>query len=125
VNRVTQLLSNLRIQSTPALDQVNKAVSQLDPVTQSNAAQTDELSPTAQSLSQQATELQALVAKFRTGWQERTGHVPSKPAGRVRAQRKALVSTAARRAPRPGSQRRDDVATATTGSNGTPRVGEY
>jgi methyl-accepting chemotaxis protein len=63
---VAEIAAATREQNT-GLEQVNKAVSQLDQVTQSNAAQTEELSSTAESLAQQAQELQALVAKFKTG----------------------------------------------------------
>ena len=51
-------------QST-GIDQVNKAVAQMDQVTQANAAQTEELSSTAQSFAAQAEELQALVGRFK------------------------------------------------------------
>jgi methyl-accepting chemotaxis protein len=47
------------------IDQVTRAVTQMDQVTQSNAAQTEELSATAQALAGQARDLQALVARFR------------------------------------------------------------
>ena len=39
----------------------------MDQVTQSNAAQTEELTSTAQSLAAQAEELQALVGRFKLG----------------------------------------------------------
>jgi methyl-accepting chemotaxis protein len=44
---------------------VNQAVTQMDQVTQANAAQTEELSSTAQSLAAQAEELQVLVGRFK------------------------------------------------------------
>ena len=47
------------------IDQVTRAVTQMDQVTQSNAAQTEELSATAQALAGQARDLQGLVARFR------------------------------------------------------------
>ena len=53
-------------QST-GVDQVNKAVAQMDQVVQSNAAQTEELSSTARTLSGYAAELQKLVARFKIG----------------------------------------------------------
>ncbi|MGE3541012.1 MAG: methyl-accepting chemotaxis protein [Candidatus Tectimicrobiota bacterium] len=49
------------------LEQVNKAVTQMDQVTQTNAAQTEALSATARSLAQQATLLQNLVGRFQLG----------------------------------------------------------
>jgi methyl-accepting chemotaxis protein len=46
------------------IDQVNRAVTVMDQLTQSNAAQTEELSSTAQALAVQAEQLQTLVARF-------------------------------------------------------------
>jgi hypothetical protein len=51
-------------EQTVGIEQVNKAMTQVDQVTQSNSAQTEELSSTAQSLSSQAVQLQGLVSKF-------------------------------------------------------------
>jgi methyl-accepting chemotaxis protein len=45
--------------------QINKAVIQMDGVTQQNAAQTEEVTRTADALAQQAVQLQGQVAKFR------------------------------------------------------------
>jgi methyl-accepting chemotaxis protein len=47
------------------IEQVNRAVGQMDQVVQANAAQTEELSSTAQALAAQAAELQRLVARFK------------------------------------------------------------
>jgi methyl-accepting chemotaxis protein len=68
VKQVTDIVAEISAASqeqTTGIQQVNKAVSQLDQVTQANAAQTEELSSTAQALSGQAEQLQELVAKFR------------------------------------------------------------
>jgi len=53
------------------IEQVNRAVTQMDQVVQSNAAQTEELSSTAQTLTVQAEQVQILVGRFRV--QEQTG----------------------------------------------------
>ena len=47
------------------IEQVNRAIMQMDGVTQSNAAQVEELSGTSQSLAVQAEQLQELVAQFK------------------------------------------------------------
>ena len=47
------------------IQQVNRTVSQMDHVVQSNAAQTDELLATARSLGVQAEQLEALVGRFK------------------------------------------------------------
>ncbi len=66
---VTDIIGEISIASaeqSTGLEQVNVAVIQIDQVTQRNATQTDELSATAKSLSEQAIRLAQLVDKFRT-----------------------------------------------------------
>ena len=68
VKRVTDIIAEIAAASkeqSSGIDQVNKAVTQMDQVTQSNAAQTDELSSTAQSLAAGAQQLQTLVGRFK------------------------------------------------------------
>lgn len=67
VKRVTDIVSEIAAASREqagGIDQVNKAVTQMDQVTQGNASQTEELSGTAESLAAQAAQLQHLVAQF-------------------------------------------------------------
>jgi len=70
VKRVTDIVSEIaaasREQST-GIEQVNKAMSQMDEVTQANAAQTEELSSTAQSMAGHADQLQVMVSRFQLG----------------------------------------------------------
>jgi methyl-accepting chemotaxis protein len=49
------------------IDQVNRAVTAMDRITQASAAQTEELSSTAQALAVQAEQLQSLVGRFVLG----------------------------------------------------------
>ncbi|MBK7396319.1 MAG: MCP four helix bundle domain-containing protein [Myxococcales bacterium] len=104
VKRVTDMISEIaaasREQNT-GIEQVNKAVTQMDQVTQSNAAQTEELSSTAQGLSGQSEQLQRLVARFRLdqGESDRTSFAQTRP-------QKIVV---ARTAPAP-KERRAEVA---------------
>jgi methyl-accepting chemotaxis protein len=68
VKRVTDIVSEIAAASreqTTGIEQVNKAVSQMDQVTQANAGQTEELSSTAQGLAGQAEQLQSLVSRFK------------------------------------------------------------
>jgi hypothetical protein len=51
-------------EQSSGIDQVNTAMTQMDRVTQSNATQTEELSSTAQALSDQSSRLLLLVQKF-------------------------------------------------------------
>jgi methyl-accepting chemotaxis protein-1 (serine sensor receptor) len=70
------------------VEQVNKAVSQMDQITQSNASQTEELSATAGNLNEQATEMAALVGRFRvSGGESSATPVRSTPAARTEAVR--------------------------------------
>lgn len=47
------------------IEQVNRAVAQMDGVVQENTAQTEELSSTSQALAGQARELQELIRRFK------------------------------------------------------------
>jgi uncharacterized protein Yka (UPF0111/DUF47 family) len=67
VKRVTDIVSEIAAASREqagGVEQVNRAVTQMDQVTQGNASQTEELAGTAQGLAAQATQLQQLVAQF-------------------------------------------------------------
>jgi methyl-accepting chemotaxis protein len=67
VKRVTGLMGDIASASAEqsvGLDLVSKAVAQMDQVVQRNAAQTEELTSTAQSLADQAEELRGLLAQF-------------------------------------------------------------
>jgi len=67
VNRVTKLVGEIALTSeeqSAGIDQVNSAMSQMDQVTQSNAAQTEELSSTSEVLSEQAIKLAEAVSVF-------------------------------------------------------------
>ena len=68
VKKVADLIAEISAASgeqAQGIEQVNKAVMQMDTVTQQNAAQTEELSSTAQALAAQAEELSAQVAQFK------------------------------------------------------------
>jgi len=63
VDQVNTALSQVNI----AVGQVSTAMTQMDLVTQSNASQTEELSATAETMSEQAQRLQDLVSAFKLG----------------------------------------------------------
>ncbi len=54
-------------QQSVGIEQVTKAMAQMDQVTQTNSAQTEELSSTAQTLASHAGQLQSLVGRIRVG----------------------------------------------------------
>jgi methyl-accepting chemotaxis protein len=68
VKRVTDIIAEIAAASqeqTAGVDQVSRAVTQMDQVTQANAAQTEGLSSTAQALAAQAEQMAALVGRFK------------------------------------------------------------
>ena len=70
VNRVTKLVGEIALSSgeqSSGIEQVNTAMTQMDQVTQSNSAETEELSSTAQVLSSQSARLLELVNTFSLG----------------------------------------------------------
>jgi methyl-accepting chemotaxis protein len=84
-------------QST-GVEQVNTAMTQMDRITQANAAQTEQLSSTAQAMSEQAQRLMELVGTFVLGQGGASAHAlpaarrsavvrhppPAKPSPRAR-----------------------------------------
>jgi len=67
VMKVTDIVGEIAAASreqSSGIDQINRAVAQMDSVTQSNASQTEEMSGTAVALSGQAEQLQKVVARF-------------------------------------------------------------
>lgn len=95
VKRVTDIVAEIASASreqSAGVEQVNQAVTQMDQVTQGNAAQTEELSQTAQSLTGTAAELAELVGRFRLGDDDEPKATP--------ALRKRAAQSARRVAPR-------------------------
>src|SRR5258706_5113030 len=80
VKRVTDIIGEIAAASgeqSSGIDQVNRAVTQMDRVVQSNAAETEEVPSTAQSLRAQAQQLQALVGRFKLGDEEKRRDPPA------------------------------------------------
>lgn len=68
VNRMTSIMSeisNASAEQTSGIEQVNQAISQMDEVTQQNAALVEESAAAAQSMQDQAGKLAELVARFK------------------------------------------------------------
>lgn len=83
VKRVTDIVSEIAAASKEQLagiEQVNKAVSQMDRVTQGNASQTEEMSGTASSLLSHSVQLSDLVGRFRLDGESSEPSRPSKSA---------------------------------------------
>ncbi|WP_324748843.1 methyl-accepting chemotaxis protein [Sphingomonas sp. LY54] len=72
VDEVSTLISQIAMaadQQSSALAQVNTAVTEMDKVTQQNAAMVEESTAAARSLADEATGLSSLVGRFQTGQQ--------------------------------------------------------
>ena len=115
VKRVTDIIAEISAASqeqSTGIDQVNRAVTQMDQVTQANAAQTEELSSTSQSLAAQSEQLQALVSRFKLGETAAPRAAAARPAAAERAPRPAAKRAPARSAPEaaPKPRRGDKLA---------------
>jgi len=90
VKRVTDVVSEIAAASqeqSNGVEEVNRAVTQMDEVTQSNAAQTEELSATAGHLSDQAREVHKLVSRFKLANGNRASTAPAAASARTAAPR--------------------------------------
>ncbi len=94
VKRVTDIIAEITAASqeqATGIDQVNKAIMQMDTTTQQNAALVEEATSASQSMKEQAKELMNLVASFQLtqAAQERS----HRPIVAMAAQRPTLTST--------------------------------
>jgi methyl-accepting chemotaxis protein len=69
VNDIVAEIAAAASEQALGIDQVSNAVSQMEQVTQRNAAQTEEISSTAEGLATRAGQLQGLVSRFKVGRQ--------------------------------------------------------
>jgi methyl-accepting chemotaxis protein len=88
VQRVTDLISDIATatgEQSQGLNEVNRAVSEMDETTQQNAALVEEAASAAEAMNQQAQTLADMVSRFRTGSDGggRSHHRPSSPTPRV------------------------------------------
>ncbi len=67
-------------EQTTGIDQINKAIAQLDAGTQQNTAMVEESAAASQRLNDQATELRDLVSVFRLNNREKSGQTNSRQA---------------------------------------------
>ncbi len=109
VKRVTDIVTEIaaasREQST-GIDQVNKAVTQMDSVTQRNASQTEEMSATAQTLTEQAGQLRDLVSRFKLSSGGSVSH-HTPPPRKLPAKPRPAVAKAVRNGHRNGNGRHE------------------
>ncbi|VVE17839.1 Methyl-accepting chemotaxis protein II [Pandoraea eparura] len=82
VKRVTDIMGEISAASneqSSGIEQVNRAVTQMDEVTQQNAALVEEAAAAAGSLESQAHDLRSAVAVFQTSGAGMAGHAMSAP----------------------------------------------
>ncbi len=93
VKKVADVVAEMAISSreqATGIDQVNKAVTSMDSVTQQNAALVEEASAAAQSLTNQATRLAELIARYRVDGAGAAAPAPAvADAAPVRVERRA------------------------------------
>jgi methyl-accepting chemotaxis protein-1 (serine sensor receptor) len=106
VKRVTDIIAEIASASqeqSQGIDQVNRAVNQMDHVVQSNAAQTEELSSTAQMLASQSGDMHRLVGRFKLGTEgadaSPRGAPAEEPTVRTAAVRRKVIAGWTKRTP--------------------------
>lgn len=101
VKRVTDIVAEIAAASreqSAGIEQVNRAMTQLDQVTQANASQTEEMSGTAVALSGQAEQLKQVVAQFNVSKNEtKKSHTPTRGAVQLPGLQRASSSMPATR----------------------------
>lgn len=76
VSTIVAEITTASHEQSSGIEQVNRAVIQMDHVTQTNATQTEALSSTARTLATQASELQSLVGRFKLSTETQTTSQP-------------------------------------------------
>ncbi|HYD88803.1 MAG TPA: globin-coupled sensor protein [Vitreimonas sp.] len=106
---VGEIAASAQEQAT-ALSQVNTAINQMDQVTQQNAAMVEQSTAASHSLTQEANDLMALIARFKTG----EPIVMPAPASRpvrpqpIAVQQKRIATFASRQAAAPATRTDED-----------------
>ena len=120
VTEITELVNEIAAsaqEQATGLIQVNSTVSQMDQVTQQNAAMVEQTTAAMRSLREEASELARLFERFKIGstsgaipGQARAPAAPAQPRGRVPAapQRAVAMRTTASAAARPAAPPRED-----------------
>ena len=96
-------IANASIEQSTGLEQINKALTQMDEVTQQNSALVEENAATAKTLQQQAKSMDARVAAFRLRGD--TANDSGQDTAMARAAAKAPRPAAAKAAPKPMPKR--------------------
>ncbi|HXZ46769.1 MAG TPA: methyl-accepting chemotaxis protein, partial [Pseudolabrys sp.] len=84
VKRAADIIAEISAASqeqASGIEQVNRAIMQMDGVTQSNAAQVEELSGTSRSLAVEAENLRAMISRYQLDQQDHWNPTPPAAAG--------------------------------------------
>ncbi|MBI5893039.1 MAG: hypothetical protein HZB79_05220 [Deltaproteobacteria bacterium] len=86
VKQVAEMIAKISTTSQEqaiSMGQINQAVAQMDEATQTNAAQSEELTATAQTMAEQAKDLQKIISQFNLGIDAASIRSPSVNAGKT------------------------------------------
>ncbi|MNQ22353.1 Methyl-accepting chemotaxis protein II [compost metagenome] len=111
VRSVTDIVSEISaasVEQSTGIEEINRAITQMDEVTQQNAALVEEAAAASQSLQEQAARLAGVVGAFKLA-QGQAGAAPRAPAAPRPAQHKATLKLVATR---PAGQARKAVPAA-------------
>jgi methyl-accepting chemotaxis protein len=104
VQRVTDIMSEIAaasVEQTSGIGQINQAISQMDQVTQQNAALVEEAAAAAESLQDQAGTLAQVVSVFKLDAMQRVSFAPARAAVHPPPGTRTLAHSLLRIAPRP------------------------
>jgi methyl-accepting chemotaxis protein len=119
VKKVTDVMAEIASSSreqASGIEQVNKAITMMDDVTQQNAALVEEASAAAQALTEQASNLTQLIARYRVG--EGSADQAPRATGRPAPTRTAAPPAERRAADRPMTGKKKPVAAPARSTNG-------
>jgi methyl-accepting chemotaxis protein len=124
VVQIVSDIANASIEQATGLEEVNKALTQMDEVTQQNSALVEENAATSKTLEQQARVMDERVAAFRVG--NASAGVASEPMRQQRPMAPPTRGPAAKPQPAAAAPKRQPVAApkrGSAGSNGHSPVG--
>jgi methyl-accepting chemotaxis protein len=126
VTKVTNMMAEIASSSgeqASGIEQVNKAITMMDGVTQQNAALVKEASAAAQELTEQAANLTQMIARYQVG-EDNTDEVPRPAALPTPAATARLVERRAPTRPMTGNRRATPRAAAAAPQRSAPPAGD-
>lgn len=126
VKRVSDIIGEIAaasIEQSSGIDQVNTAITNMDEVTQQNAALVEEAAAAAESLLEQANSLTETVSIFKLGNETHAGSTKSKPSSERRSAHSPLRGSTSQSKAKPASK--SEVGLAKTGTHDTEDWGTF